>query len=74
MNRETTLQDYIDYFIKSVCSKCNYYNKTMGVCGGEILPIERAILKNLEGRGTCSDIKELAEQLKEVKNDNRSNK
>lgn len=61
MNKETIVQDYIDYFIKSVCSKCNYYNNTMGVCGGEILPIERAILKNLDGRGTCSDIKEIAE-------------
>lgn len=65
MNKETTLQDYIDYLIKSVCSKCNYYNKTMGVCGGEILPIEKAILKNLEGRGCCNDIKNIVEQLKE---------
>lgn len=65
MEKETTLQDYIDYFTQSVCSKCNFYNKTMSVCGGEILPVEIAILRNLEGRGTCDDIKEIAEQLKE---------
>lgn len=67
MNKETTLQDYINYLIKSVCSKCNYYNKAMGVCGGEILPIERAVFRNLDGRGTCSDIKEIAEILWEDK-------
>lgn len=64
MNKETTVDDWINYFIKNVCKKCNYYNSNMGVCGGEILPIERAILKNLDGRGTCNDIKEIAELLK----------
>lgn len=63
MNKETTIQDYINYFRKTVCSKCNYYNESMGVCGGEILPIERAILRNLEGRGNCTDIKEIVEQM-----------
>lgn len=69
MKEETTIEDYIDYFIKSVCSKCNYYNNTMGVCGGEILPIERAILRNLEGRGICREVKEFAELLKEQENE-----
>ena len=50
---------------KQVCRKCKFYNETFGVCGGEILPIERAIMRNLEGRGNCKDIKEFAEQLKE---------
>lgn len=39
------------------------------VCGGEILPIEKAIMKNLEGRGCCNDIKNIAELLKEKRDD-----
>lgn len=69
MNKETTLQDFIDFFEKSVCQKCNYYKKELGVCGGEILPIERAILRNLKGRGNCNDVKEFAELLKEQSNE-----
>ena len=36
----------------------------MGICGGEVLPIENAILRNLDDRGCCDDIKKIAEQLK----------
>ena len=64
MNKETTIDDWVNFFKREVCNKCNYFNKTFGVCGGEILPIERAIMRNLEGKGNCKDIKELAEQLK----------
>jgi len=64
MNKETTIDDWIKFVKKEVCDKCNYLNKSFGVCGGEILPIERAIMRNLEGRGNCKDIKEFAEQLK----------
>ena len=65
MSKETTLRDCINYFSESVCSKCKYYNKAYGVCNGEILPIERAILRNLGGFGNCKDIKDFAKQLKE---------
>lgn len=67
MNKEVTVGDYINYFIKNICCYCHYYNPIMGVCGGEVLPIEKAILRNLDGRGYCKDIKELAEHLKEQK-------
>lgn len=67
MNKEITVEDYINYFIKNVCCYCHYYKPIMGVCGGEILPIEKAILKNLNDRGCCDDIKKFAEQLKEQK-------
>jgi len=43
--------------IKSVCNNCNFYIKSVGVCGGEILPIEKAILGNAEGIGTCNNVK-----------------
>ena len=65
MNKETTIDDWIKFVKKQVCRNCKFYNKTFGVCGGEILPIERAIMRNLEGRGNCKDIKEFATQLKE---------
>ena len=65
MNKETTIDDWFRFVKKKVCNECKYFNKAFGVCGGEILPIERAILKNLEGRGNCKDIKEFTEQLKE---------
>ena len=67
MNKETTIYDWVNFIKREVCSKCKFYKKTFGVCGGEILPIERAIMRNLEGRGNCKDIKEFAEQLKEKK-------
>lgn len=69
MNKETTIDDCIKFVKKEVWYKCKYFNNTFGVCGGEILPIERAIMKNIDGRGTCKDIKEFAEQLKEKIND-----
>lgn len=69
MNKETTIDDCIKFVKKEVCYKCKYFNNTFGVCGGEILPIERAIMKNIDGRGTCKDIKEFAEQLKEKTDD-----
>lgn len=62
MNEVTTLQDYIiNYCRKTVCSKCNYYKELFGVCSREILPIERSILRNLDGRGNCTDIKKIVE-------------
>ena len=65
MSKETTMDDWIKFVKKKVCYKCKYFNKAFGVCGGEILPIERAIMRNLEGRGNCKEIKEFVEQLKE---------
>ena len=65
MNKATTIDDWFRFVKKKVCYKCKYFNKAFGVCSGEILPIERAIMRNLEGRGNCKDIKEFAAQLKE---------
>jgi hypothetical protein len=47
----------IETVIKSVCEKCEYYEKSFGVCTGEVLPVERAILNNAEGRGLCDNVK-----------------
>ena len=47
----------IETVIKAVCEKCQYYNKSFGVCTGEVLPVERAILNNAEGRGLCDNVK-----------------
>ena len=64
MNKETTIDDWVDFLKKEVCSTCKFYNKDFDVCYGEILPIERAIMRNLKGRGTCRDIKEFVKELK----------
>lgn len=64
MNKETTIDDWVNFFKFEVCSTCKFYKKDFDVCGGEMLPMERAIMKNLKGRGTCRDIKDFAEQLK----------
>ena len=64
MNKETTINYGIKFLKFEVCSTCKFYNKDFDVCSGEMLPIERAIIKNLEGRGVCRDIKDFAKQLK----------
>ena len=64
MNKETIINDWVKLFNFEVCSTCKFYNDNFGICGGELLPIERAIIKNLEGRGNCRDIKDFAKQLK----------
>ena len=64
MNKETTIYDWVNFIKREVCSKCKFYNKKFDICCGEILPMERAIMRNLDGRGTCKNIKEFAEQLK----------
>ena len=58
------MNDLVNFFKFEVCSTCKFYNDNFGICGGELLPIERAIIKNLEGRGNCRDIKDFAKQLK----------
>ena len=69
MNKEI-INDWVKLFNFEVCSTCKFYNKDFDVCNGELLPMERAIMRNLEGRGTCRDIKDFAEQLKAgVKNE-----
>lgn len=47
----------IDEVIEKVCKKCKYYNKSFGVCKGELLPVEEAVIRNAAGQGTCDDIK-----------------
>ena len=65
MNKEITIDDLVNFFKFEVCSTCKFYNKDLDVCGGEILPMERAIMRNIEGRGNCRDIKDFAKQFKE---------
>ena len=65
MNKGITINNWVNLIKFEVCSTCKFYNKDFDVCGGEMLPMERAIMRNLEGRGTCRDIKEFAERLKE---------
>ena len=64
MNKGITINNWVNLIKFEVCSTCKFYNKDFDVCGGEMLPMERAIMRNLEGRGTCRDIKEFAEKLK----------
>ena len=63
INKETTINDWVKLFKFEVCSTCKFYNKDFDICSGEMLPMERAIIKNLEGRGNCRDIKDFAKQL-----------
>ena len=71
MNKGITINNWVNLIKFEVCSTCKFYNKDFDVCGGEMLPMERAIMRNLEGRGTCRDIKEFAEKLKAgVENEN----
>ena len=65
MNKETTIDNWVKFFKFEVCSTCKFYNKDFDVWGGEMLPMERAIIRNLEERGTWRDIKDFAKQLKE---------
>ena len=67
MNKETAIYYRVNFIKREVCSKCKFYNKDFDICCGEVLPMERAIMRNLEGRGTCQDIKELSDKLKENK-------
>lgn len=48
----------IEAVIKSFCEKCKFYDKSFGVCRGEVLPVERAILNNAECRRLCDIIKD----------------
>ena len=54
MNEEKVIIDIINKH----CKQCEYYKEALGVCAGEILPVERAIARNLEGRGLCEKVKE----------------
>ena len=70
MNKGITINNWVNLIKFEVCSTCKFYNKDFDICSGEMLPMERAIMRNLEGRGTCRDIKEFAEILKAgVKNE-----
>ena len=64
MNKETAIYDWVNFIKRELCSKCKFYNKDFDICCGEVLPMERAIIRNLQGRGTCKDIKEFSDKLK----------
>ena len=64
MNKGTTINNVVNLIKVEVCSTCKFFNKDFDVCGGEMLPIERAIIRNLDGRGNCRDIKDFTKQLK----------
>lgn len=64
MNKGTTINNWVNLIKFEVCSTCKFFNKDFDVCGGEMLPMERAIMRNLDGRGTYRDIKDFAKQLK----------
>lgn len=53
----------VELVIKSVCEKCKFYDKSFGVCGGEVLPVERAILNNAEGNGLCDNVKNFIAEI-----------
>ena len=64
MNKGTTIDDWVNFLKFEVCSTCKFFNKDFDVCNGELLPMERAIMRNLDRRGNCRDIKDFAKQLK----------
>lgn len=47
---------------EKVCKDCKSYNKMLGVCRGELLPVQKAIAKNLSGRGLCDDVKDYVKE------------
>lgn len=49
---------------EKVCKDCKFYNKILGICRGELLPVQRAILRNAAGRGTCDDVKNFVKEDK----------
>jgi hypothetical protein len=55
--------------MKRVCKKCKFYNERLGVCRGELLPVEEAVIRNAEGRGSCDDVKNY---LKEGKDERKA--
>ena len=56
----------VEEVIENVYKKCKFYNKSLRVCKGELLPAQRAIERNAEGRGLCDDVKDF---IKESKNE-----
>ena len=64
MNKGITINNLVNLIKFEVCSTCKFFNKDFDVCSGEMLPMERAIMRNLDGRGTCRDIKDFTNQLK----------
>ena len=48
MNKGTTINNWVNLIKFEVCSTCKFFNKDFDVCGGEMLPIERAIIKILK--------------------------
>lgn len=64
MNKGITINNWVNLIKFEICSTCKFFNKDFDVCNGEMLPMERAIMRNLDGRGTCRDIKDFAKQLK----------
>lgn len=61
-------EDIVTNVIKDVCRKCMFYKKDFGICGGEILPIDKAIIRNIEGRGLCQEVKDYVKEQKNGKN------
>lgn len=59
----------VDDVIENVCKKCKFYNERLGVCRGELLPVEEAVIRNATGRGSCDDIKNF---LKEDKDERKA--
>lgn len=55
----------IDFFVESACKNCNYYLSETEICAGELLPIDRAIMRSIQGRGLCKKIKDIDEKLRE---------
>ena len=60
--------DEVIEIVKKVCENCKFYNKIMGVCEGELLPVELAVIKNIEDRGLCDNVKDF---IKEGINEDR---
>lgn len=57
--------------VKKVCQNCKFYNKHLGVCRGELLPVEEAILRNAAGRGLCDDVKNFIKVGGRIRNDDK---
>ena len=62
MNEEKVIIDIINKH----CKQCEYYNEAFRVCAGEMLPVEKAIARNFEGKGLCEKVKKCVEGTENV--------
>ena len=68
------MMELVQVIKNDVCRDCEFCSFGGALCSGEMLPIERAIERNLKGLGLCVNIRQYANKLwKGDKNENSRN-